>query len=259
MTRARFSALRQVAEQLEDLPRRPGVEVRGRLVGEQDRRARRRGRGRWRPAASGRPRGRAAGNASGRRGRRRRAPARPRSRAARPFTPLDVERVLDVLERGQRGEEVELLEDEADRPPADRREAASGASGSTSSPSTTTRPERRREDAAEDREERRLAGARRPLERDDLAALQREGDAAQDRDGLPPFAKLLTTSATRGRSSGTPRTGTVSGREELLAVDVSRGRRAPGRSAATLRNETIAAARQSRSVPTKTIAGELAA
>src|SRR5262249_8228350 len=76
---------------------------------------------------------------------------------------LHVERVLDVLEGGERGEEVVLLEDEADRLPAHRAKRrrvvelhppAGHGHG----------PRGGREDAAHDRQERRLPGPGRSLE-----------------------------------------------------------------------------------------------
>ena len=95
------------------------------------------------------------------------------ARAPRRPSALHVERVLDVLERGQRGEQVELLEDEADRLPADRRQAA-GPAGSTlfavhddRCPSVGVRMQPRIESSVV------LPEPDGPFERDDLAAARR--------------------------------------------------------------------------------------
>ena len=112
------SALREVAEEVQHLRARRRVEVRGRLVGQQHRRR-----------AGERPRDRHALLLAARRGRaggsRSRSPRPTRSStrfasscAFAAADPAHVERVLDVLERGEGGEEVVLLEDEADRPAA---------------------------------------------------------------------------------------------------------------------------------------------
>ncbi len=111
-------------------------------------------------------------------------------RAAEPLHAADVERVLDVLDGGEGGEEVELLEDEADRLPADRREVARAREVDLLAVDDDA-PLGRRQDAAEDREERRLPGARGPLEGDDLAPTRVEGDPPQDLDGLLPFGEAL--------------------------------------------------------------------
>ncbi len=170
---------------------------------------------------------------------------RPLGVAARlaPAAALDVERVLDVLARGERREEVELLEDEADRAPPDGRQ--------------TLGPPRvdalavhhhlaagRRQDAAQDRQQRGLARAGRPLERHHLAAPDLEADAAQDGHGLAALAELLgdVVSADGGHDCG------------LLARQPRKTR--AGSMPATLRNEMIAAARQSASVPANTKAAK---
>ena len=106
---------------------------------------------------------------------------------------------------------------------------------------------RRREDAAEDREERRLAGAGRPFERDDLAALDVEVDAAQHRDGLAPFAGSLFDTTGMRMDIGSPL--------ECVAVPPLSKRHVRNTSAgsidATLRNEIIAALRHSAIAPSE--------
>src|SRR5256884_3654710 len=94
-------------------------------------------------------------------------------------------REQDVLERGERPQQQERLEDEADPTPA----------------RAAFRRARQRADAhvlvhdlarvgvfeePKDAEERALAGAGLPDDRDQLAALHHEVHAAQDRDRLPP-------------------------------------------------------------------------
>src|SRR6185369_13174786 len=77
----------------------------------------------------------------------------PRRPAAQP---LDVEGVFHVLQRGERREEVELLEDEADRLLADRRQIL-GPPWIDRGAIDHHPAAGRREDAAEDRKKRRLA------------------------------------------------------------------------------------------------------
>ena len=150
--------LGQRAEHLEDLAADLRVEVRGRLVGEQDRRLARQGPG-DRDAlllAAGeiaRQEALAVGQAHGV---EHALGLGPRGGA---LEALDVQRVLDVLERRERGEEVELLEDEADRLLADRRQPCRPG-GVDLLAVDDDPPGARREDAAEDREQRRLARAR---------------------------------------------------------------------------------------------------
>jgi hypothetical protein len=72
---------------------------------------------------------------------------------------LDVQRVFDVLERGQGGEEVVLLEHEADGPPAHVAELV-GPRGVHALARDRDLAGSRREDAAHDGEERGLARAR---------------------------------------------------------------------------------------------------
>ena len=197
-------ALREVAEELEDLRADGGVEVGGRLVGEEHRG----------------PAGEGAGDRDAlllpaREVARQEAPAVDEVDrverllgllARRPaLHPLDVERVLDVLERGQGREEVELLEDEADRAFADRRQPARARRIDLLAVDHDP-PGGRGEDAAEDRQEGRLAGARRPLEGDDLAGAQREVDAVQHRDLLASLAEGLGHLRwPRGRCARQPR------------------------------------------------------
>src|SRR3989442_878427 len=111
-----------------------------------------------------------------------REPAPPGLRAVAPRV---ARREQDVLERGERRQQQERLEDEADPPPA----------------RAALRRARQRADAhvlvhdlarlgvleeSEDAEERALAGAGLPDDRDQLAALYHEVHPAQDRDRLAP-------------------------------------------------------------------------
>src|SRR5437868_1280629 len=91
---------------------------------------------------------------------------------------------------------------------------------------------RRREDAAEDREEGRLAAAGRTFERDDLAAIDREVDSFQHCHALAAFGEVFLDI---GRFKNAHVLNTNAG-----SID------------ATLRNEIIAAARQRTIEPMKT-------
>ncbi len=151
--------VRLLVQQLEDLHAGAEVELAGRLVGEQDR-------------VAGRERARdrdalllAAGQLvrevvqARRRARRARA-SRSRRRAASRSRPVDVDAELDVLERGQRGEEVERLEDEADAVAAEAEQLLARAPrdvlAGDDDPSLGRRVER-----ADHVQQRRLAAARR--------------------------------------------------------------------------------------------------
>src|SRR5262245_37655749 len=80
---------------------------------------------------------------------------------------------LDVLDRGQSGNQVELLEDESERAQSQRREAVirhRGEIGVLEQHAARARPVER----SEQLEERRLAAAARPFERDELADVDLE-------------------------------------------------------------------------------------
>src|SRR5205085_1431084 len=96
-----------------------------------------------------------------------------------------VQRVLDVLERSERWEEIELLEDEAERAFADVAQTFRIHRDAVDHDVAF----RRREDAAEDREEGRLAAARRTFERHDLTAIDREVDSFQHGHALAAFGE----------------------------------------------------------------------
>jgi DNA-binding NarL/FixJ family response regulator len=160
--------LGEVAKELEDLEPDVRVEIRRRLIGEKDgRRAGERARDRDTLLLT-----------SGKVARKEPLAVRKADRVedavrlALGFAALHalhVERVLDVFDRRERREEVELLEDEADGLLPDVREAARAARVDDLAVHGDA-AFGRREDAAEDREERRLARAGRPLERHDLPA-----------------------------------------------------------------------------------------
>ena len=116
------------------------VERAGRLVGEDQPRGRRRWPGRSRPAAAGRRTCRRGSGRPGRADRPRRAPPRPRARARRARDAVELARQHDVLERGQRGQQVEALEDVADASATDLRERGR-LSPPSRCPSTTTSPD----------------------------------------------------------------------------------------------------------------------
>ena len=94
----------------------------------------------------------------GRRGRRRRARRAARASALAPRHAGVEQAVGDVLQRGQALDEVELLEHEADAPPADARRAARRARRLTSCPSMRTVPVGRSLQRADDVDQRRLPG-----------------------------------------------------------------------------------------------------
>jgi hypothetical protein len=94
------------------------------------------------------------------------------------------QRRRDVLERRGPRQEVVGLEDEADRPAADRGEAVVGEAGDRRARELVL-ARRRPVEAAEDAHHRRLAGARGSEDGDELALVDRERDVAQgvDEDG----------------------------------------------------------------------------
>src|SRR5262245_32482914 len=81
----------------------------------------------------------------------------PRLRRTRPAY---VERQPDVLQRGERGEQIVGLEDEADVLTANLRQRLRGQAVDPFAPKGH-RPRRRRQDASQDRQQRGLAAARR--------------------------------------------------------------------------------------------------
>src|SRR5919198_6505816 len=85
---------------------------------------------------------------------------------------------LDVLERGQRRDQVELLEHEAERPEPERRELVVGELGQITTLEEDTAGARAVE-RSQQLQERRLAGAARALERDELAGSDIEIDPVQ--------------------------------------------------------------------------------
>ena len=94
-----------------------------------------------------------------------------------------VQRQLHVLQRGQRGEQVEALEDEADVVAAERRSCRSPvrrAPGRQSRTLPLTAPQ----DAAHDREQRRLAAAGRTHEQV-ISPRKMSRSTSIDRDALP--------------------------------------------------------------------------
>ena len=88
------------------------------------------------------------------------------------------QRQLDVAQHARPREQVEALEDEADEPVAQHRQARRGEVRDLLV-GEQVRALARRVEAAEDVHQRRLAGARRPHDRDVLAAPHLEVDAAQ--------------------------------------------------------------------------------
>src|SRR5580765_3435176 len=92
---------------------------------------------------------------------------------------------LDVLNRGERRDQVELLEDESERAQAERRELAVAEAGQV--PALEDHVARARPvERAEQLEQRRLPGAARALERDELARVELEVDAVERAHGRRP-------------------------------------------------------------------------
>ena len=86
--------------------------------------------------------------------------------------------VGDVVERGVRLEQMELLEDEADAPRAQRGERALGCAGDVLARDAHDAAARSLE-RAHDVQQRRLARARRPDDRAQLALVNRQAHTAQ--------------------------------------------------------------------------------
>ena len=97
------------------------------------------------------------------------------------------QRQLDVLDRGQRRQQVEELEHEADLAAAQARELglAQLVDALAVEPDLAGR---RAIEAGEEVEQRRLAAPARAHDRDELAALDREVDAAQASTFAPPVS-----------------------------------------------------------------------
>src|SRR3989449_9743488 len=107
-----------------------------------------------------------------------------------PYTTLFRSRVFDVLHGGQRREEIELLENEPDALAADRGQER-GPGGIDAHAVDGQLSAGRGEDAAEDGEERGLAGAGRSFERNHFAGMQVERHAAEHVDLLSPLLERL--------------------------------------------------------------------
>ena len=90
------------------------------------------------------------------------------------------ERQLDVLEHGEIADQVEALEDEPDLAVADARALRGGQLGDRPAVQQVL-PFGRRVEQAENRQQRRLAAARRPGDRDVLALADLEVDARRAR------------------------------------------------------------------------------
>ena len=88
---------------------------------------------------------------------------------------VELQRERDVLERGQAGQEVEVLEHVADRPAAQPGPVACGTCVASGLPPTSTSPLDRLLEAAGDRQQRALARAARSHDRDELAGRRRPG------------------------------------------------------------------------------------
>ena len=132
-------ALGQVAEQLEDPGADLGVEVGGRLVGEDDRRGAGQGAGDRHPLLL--PAGEVAGQEAGAVGQAHRLEHAGRLRLRRPAPrALEIQGVLDVLGRRQRGKQVELLEHEPDRRPPELPAAAPAGTGPPRAPRSPPAP-----------------------------------------------------------------------------------------------------------------------
>src|SRR3981189_299985 len=226
----------QPAEQLQHLATDLGVEVGRRLVGEEDRGAvaKRPGDG----DALLLPAGKIAGQEVPAVGETDGADERFRFLARlRPANPLHVERVLDVLHRGERREQVELLEDETDAL-ASHRGKPLGTGGIDAHAVDRDLAVRGGEDAAEDGEQGGLPRPRRALERHYLARVQIERHAPEDLDLFAAFLERLHyfMSGQHWHGSSSPT------------------KTRPGSIRATLVKESSEAATQKTTVPTSTAA-----
>ena len=177
---ARLRGAHDGDEGLEDMAGGLRVEIAGRLVGEQQRAARSRPRGRWRRAAARRRTVRRA-DASSRSPR----PRKVRSCVARvPRLRLreaaDELRHHHVLERRELRQQMVELVDEAELLAADARCARHRPWRRSAAPPTIDLAAVGLLEQARDVQQRRLAGAGRRDQRDDLARPDREIGAAQD-------------------------------------------------------------------------------
>src|SRR5262249_22554091 len=126
---------------------------------------------------------------------------------ARPLAPghaanaLEVERDLDVLQRAEAREEVIGLEDEADAGEADAA-ALDFAERRDIDPVNLNAALGWAQDGADDREQRRLAAARRALEGGNLAAAHVEIDGTQGDEGAEPGGVGLADAAQRNERRG---------------------------------------------------------
>ena len=169
----------QLAQQREDLGAGARVEVAGRLVGEHDRRPRRRAPGRSPPAGARRPTARPAGGRAGGRGRRARAPRAPAARRSRARHARVEQPVGDVVERGHARRAGRTAgrrsRSGARAAPTARGRRAARRRGRRSRTLAARRPVER----AHDVQQRRLARARRPDDATSSPLLDVEVDAAQ--------------------------------------------------------------------------------
>ena len=133
---------------------------------------------------------------------------------ARPrLGPGDAQRDADVLRGGQHRDQAERLEDERDRPTGAARSRSRSVIAVTSCPATRTVPLGRVVQAADDVEQRGLAGAGPPAHRHELARAHGERDPAQRVHGGRPrgrtrWPRHRRATSTSGR--GGPGRATVS-------------------------------------------------
>ena len=167
------------AHEREDLGARAGVEVAGGLVGEDDLAAGWRAPGRPRRAAADHRRAPTAGARGGARDRRSRR--RASTHAASGLRPGEPHRQRDVLRRGQRRDQVERLEHEADPVAPQLGELLLGerAEVGVADPDGAVGE---RVEAGEGVHERRLARARRAHDRGEAAGGEVDGDAVEGPD-----------------------------------------------------------------------------
>src|SRR5437867_3948778 len=111
------------------------------------------------------------------------------SALARGHTGVE-QRQLDVLEGARPGQEVELLEDEADLCVPDPRERVRREAGDVLAVDDVPTGGGRVE-TAEEVHEGGLAGTRWPHHRDELAGLDGDGNAAEGVDGVRPEVVVL--------------------------------------------------------------------
>ena len=221
-----------------------GVEVRRRLVGqEHGRRSGERARDGDALLLSARE---VAGQEvrGGRRGRRG-SSAAAASSCARPAPhALDVQRVLDVLERGQGGEEVVLLEHEADGAPAHVAQLRRAAPGPRARPRPSISPE---------------VGVRmQPMIESSVVLPEPDGPSSATTS--PGATVDATRRAAPRRAASPPRTSSrrrFDGQDRLAHGRLLQARNtSAGSMPATRRKESMAAPRHISTVPTKTATRE---